>query len=141
MLGKKDCFISKAGKLGGRADSCPKAHSQLSIGGQESLQGEGASHVQKQQSAPTAILKLVISRRPSVNLPVLSTVNLQFQAQFVPFLLRPFLRIVAASVMATVCSSCSQLLPPGERFRICKTAPRIWFRIVSIVLEKALKSP
>lgn len=73
---KKVCFISKAGKLGGRADSCPKAHSQLSISGREFLQGEGASYLQKQHSQLTVILKLVISRLTSVILTVLSTVNL-----------------------------------------------------------------
>ena len=41
----------------------------------------------------------------SVILIVLSTVNLQFQSQFVSISLRPVLGIVAAYVMATVCSS------------------------------------
>ena len=43
----------------------------------------------------------------SVILIVLSTVNLQFQAQFVSRVLRPVLKIVAAYVMAIVWSSCS----------------------------------
>ena len=41
----------------------------------------------------------------SVILIVLSTVNLQFQSRFVSISLRPVLGIVAAYVMATVCSS------------------------------------
>ena len=41
----------------------------------------------------------------SVILIVLSTVNLQFQSWFVSISLRPVLGIVAAYVMATVCSS------------------------------------
>ena len=62
-------------------------------------------HAETAQSALTIILKLVISVLSSVFLIVLSTVNLQFQGQFVPASLQPVLRIVAACVMATVWSS------------------------------------
>ena len=64
-------------------------------------------HVETVQSALTAILKSVIGGLTSILLIVLSTVNLQFKGQFVPISLRPVLGIVAAYVMATVCSSCS----------------------------------
>ena len=63
--------------------------------------------VEAAQSALTIILKLVIGGLTSIILIVLSTVNLQFHGWFVPTSLRPILRIVAASVMATVWSSCS----------------------------------
>ena len=72
---------------------------------------------------------------------VLSTVSLQLQGRFVPISLRPILGIVAAYVMATVWSPCSQLLPPGRGFSIYKTAHRIRLRILSIALEKELKVP
>ena len=64
-------------------------------------------HVETAQSALTVILKLVIGDLTRVILIVLSTVNLQFQGQFVPISLRQILRIVAAYVMATIWSSCS----------------------------------
>ena len=59
------------------------------------------------QSALTVILNWSCSGLISVTLIVLSTVNLQFQGQFVPISLRPALGILAACVMATVWSSCS----------------------------------
>ena len=63
--------------------------------------------MQKQQSALTVILKLVISGLISVILIVLSMVDLQFQGWFVPISLRPTFTILAAYVMATVWLSCS----------------------------------
>ena len=64
-------------------------------------------HAETAQSALTVILTLVIGGLIGNILIVLSTVNLQFQGQFVPISLRPALRIVAAYVMVTVWSSCS----------------------------------
>ena len=64
-------------------------------------------HAETAQSALTVILKLVIRGLTSIILIVLTTVNLQFQGQFIPISLRPVLGIVAAYVMATVWSSCS----------------------------------
>jgi len=61
----------------------------------------------QKQSALTVIWKLIIGGLILVILIVLSTVNLQYQSQFVSFSLRPVFRIVAAHVMATVWSSCS----------------------------------
>ena len=61
----------------------------------------------QKQSALTVIWKLIIGGLILVILIVLSTVNLQYQSQFVSFSLRPVFRIVAAHVMATVGSSCS----------------------------------
>ena len=58
--------------------------------------------MQKQQSALIVIFKLI-----SIILIVLDTVNLQFQWPFVPISLRPLLGIVAAHVLVTVRSSCS----------------------------------
>ena len=76
------------------------------IRGQELLESEGGGYMQK-QSALTVIWKLIIGGLILVILIVLSTVNLQYQSQFVSFSLRPVFRIVAAHVMATVWSSCS----------------------------------
>ena len=58
-------------------------------------------------SVLTVILKLVIGGLTSIILIVLSTVNLQFQGQFVPIYLRPILRIAAAYVTATVWLPCN----------------------------------
>ena len=63
--------------------------------------------MQKQQSSLIVILKLVISGLTSIILIVLGTVNHQFQGLFVPILLRPVLRTVAAYVTAAAWSSCS----------------------------------
>lgn len=63
------------------------------------------------QSALTVISKLVLSGLTSVTVIVLSTINLQYQGQFVPNFLRQILRIVADYVMAIVWPSCSSLLP------------------------------
>ena len=59
------------------------------------------------QSALTVILKLIIGGLTNVILIALSAINLQFQTWFVPVSVRPVLGIVAASIMATVWSSCS----------------------------------
>ena len=58
--------------------------------------------MQKQESALTVILKLVLSGLTSIILVVLGTVNLQFQGLFVSVSLRPVLKIVADYVMAIV---------------------------------------
>ena len=36
-------------------------------------------------------------------------------------------------------AACSYLLPPGGGFGICKTAQRMWLRILSVALEEELK--
>ena len=87
----------------GRADSCPKADSPHCQSGGKSFYRW--LHAETAQSALTVILKLVISGLTSVILIVLSTINLQFRGRFVPISLRLILGIVAACVMATVCSS------------------------------------
>ena len=56
--------------------------------------------MQKQESALTVILKLILSGPTSIILVVLGTVNLQFQGLFVSVSLRPILEIVADYVMA-----------------------------------------
>ena len=63
--------------------------------------------MQKEQSALAVILKLVISGLTSVILIVLGTVSVQFQGPLVPISLKLVLRIVAAYVVATACSSCN----------------------------------
>ena len=55
----------------------------------------------------TVILKLVVRWSISLLLTVQTTVSLQFQGRFVPIALRPFLRTVAACIMAIAWSSCS----------------------------------
>ena len=90
-------------------DTCSKADSPSprQSGGESFYRQREGLHAETAQSALTVILKLVISGLISIILTVLSTVNLQFQGQFVPISLRPVLRIVAAYVMATAWSSCS----------------------------------
>ena len=90
------------------------------------------------QSALTVIFKLIIGGLTSVILIVLGTVNLQFQGPFVPMSLRSILEIVAAHIW----------VQPGHHgvnftwcFSICKTADRIWLKILSIALGKELKVP
>ena len=61
--------------------------------------------MQKQQSALTVILKLVIGDLTKIILIALNTVNLPFQGWFVIVSLRPTDRIVAVYVMVTVWSS------------------------------------
>ena len=68
------------------------------------------------QSALTVIFTLVISGLTSITLAALGTVNLQFQGPFVRISLRPVLRIVAASVVGTVWSSCSNFSHLGFQY-------------------------
>ena len=86
-------------------------------------------------------MRLVISGLTSVNLTVLGIVYLQVHGLFVLISLRPNLGITAAYVMATVWSSYSDLLPPGEGFSIYKMVHRIWLSILSTVLERELNVP
>ena len=58
--------------------------------------------MQKQQSAPTVVFRLVTGGLTSIILIVLGTVNLQFQGWFVSISLSSILRIVAADITATV---------------------------------------
>ena len=53
------------------------------------------------------VSKYLPCARASAWVMVIGMVNLQFQGQFVPISLRPIPGIVAAYVMATVCSSSS----------------------------------
>ena len=69
---------------------------------------------------------------------VLGPVHLEFQGQFVPISLRLVFGTVAAWVMGTVLVI-MELTSSTWGFSICKTAHRIWLRILSIVLEKELK--
>ena len=93
----------------------------------------------RNNTALTVILKLVIGGQSSAILIGLGTINLQFHSWFVPISLGHFLGIVAVYIMTAVWSFCSWLLPPGGGFSICKTAHRIWFRILSIALAAAAK--
>ena len=58
--------------------------------------------MQKQQSALTVILKLVIGGLTSIILIILRTDSFQFQGQFVPICLRKVLGTSAVQVMTTV---------------------------------------
>ena len=89
------------------------------------------SYVQSRTASSGVILKSVV--RWSTQR------HLQPHGLFVPVSLRPVLRTVASYAMVTVWSSCSQLLPSGGSFDIYKTAHKIGFRLVSIVLEKEPK--
>ena len=110
---RKVCFILDASNCGGggtvgktpiqRPTPTPADNQRA-----RAFIGKGrALHAETAQPTLTVILKLVISGLTSVTLIVLSTVNLQFQGQFVPISLRSILRIVAAYVTVTVWSSCS----------------------------------
>ena len=46
---------------------------------------------------------------------------------------------MAADVMATVRSSCSQFLPSAGGFNSHETAQGTWLRVLSIALEEGLK--
>ena len=83
----------------GRADTCQKANSlphPRQSGARAFIDRGRGLHAEMVPSALTVILKLVIGGLTSIILIVLSTVNLQFQGQFVPISLRPVLGIVAA---------------------------------------------
>ena len=100
------------------------------------VDGGRGIHAETVQSALAVMLTLVIGGLISVISIVLSTVNLQFQDQFVSISLRPVLGTVAAHIIGVVWSSCSS---PTWCFGIYKTSHRIWLRILSIALEKKLK--
>ena len=68
---------------------------------------QGGGCLQKQQSALTVILKLVISGLTSIILIVLGTAYFQFQSWFASISLGPVLRTVATPIMAAAWSSCS----------------------------------
>ena len=108
---RKVCFILEAGNLG--AGSYPKADSTppATLNDEQwttafTDRGRGL-HAESAQLALAVVLTLVMGGLISVISIVLSTINLQFQGQFVSISLRPVLGIVAAYIMATVWSSCS----------------------------------
>ena len=108
---RKVCFIWDAGSGAGEGEGGFLSRGQLphprQSGGKSFYRHREGAHAETARSALTVILKLVIGNLISVILIVLSTVNLQFQGQFVPISLRPLLRAVASYVMATGWSSCS----------------------------------
>ena len=89
------------------------------------------------QSALTVIFRLRIGGLTNINLIVLGTVNLQFQSLSVPICLRTVLGIVAAHVLVQSGHHAVNFSTWG--FSICKTAHRIWLRILPVILEKELK--
>lgn len=106
----KVCFILDAGTQGGggeghkgpfspSADSfLPDSTPTMGSGVVKGFIDRGRGCLQKQQSALTVILKLVLSGLTSISFAVLGAVNLQFQGQSVSSSLRPILRIMAAYV-------------------------------------------
>ena len=121
---RKVGFILNAGNWGGGRTPAKKADSPP-VRGQEFYRQAEEGKFQTSKSALTIILKLVTWWSDQHHLHVLSIVNFQFQGHFVLISLKPVLRIVAADVMPTVWSSCSQLLPPGRGFRLHKAAQNI----------------
>ena len=93
---------------GGRADSCLKANSPLTVSGKSfqgdllGVQAEGGATRRTASSAVRAVLQLVIGGLISIFLVVLSTVSLQFQVLLFFISLSPVLGIVAAWVTAVV---------------------------------------
>ena len=143
---RKVCFVLDAsnrwGVEGGRAPvqrPTPPPRPPTTRG-QELLSTEGGGYMQKQhRQLWQASWNWSCGGLTSVILIVLGTVSLQFWGQFVSISLKQILGIVAAYVMPTVWSSCSSLLPPDGGFSICKTAHRIWLRILSIALGEEIK--
>ena len=121
-------MLASSGEGGLRSQGLTPRQSQW---GRAFIGGEKWLHAETARSALTVILKLAMQWSDQCHLDCLSTVDLQFQGQFVPISLRPFLGNVASYVMATVWSSCSQLLPSVGGFSIYKTAQRIQLRISS----------
>ena len=111
LVERKVCFILEAGNLGAgsypKADSPPPATPSDEQWTRAFIDRGRGLHAETAQLALAVMLTLVIGGLISVILIVLSTVNLQFQDQFVSISLRPVLGTVAAYVMATVRSSCS----------------------------------
>ena len=77
---------------------CPLSTRTTGGGVMKGFIDRGRGCLQKQQSALTVILKLVISGLTSISFAVLGAVNLQFQGQLVSSSLRPILRIMTAYV-------------------------------------------
>lgn len=98
------------------------------------MQREGATC----GTMPTIILKLVLWWSYQCHFIVLSTVNLQFQGQFIPTSMRPVLGIVAAYVSYSLIIM-QLIFPPDRDFSYCKPAQRIWLRMLSEFLEEELK--
>ena len=111
LVERKVCFILEAGNLGAgsypKADSPPPATPSDEQWTRAFIDRGRGLHAETVQSALAVMLTLVMGGLISVISIVLSTVNLQFQGQFVSISLRPVLGTVAAYVMATVRSSCS----------------------------------
>ena len=105
LVERKVCFVSEAATWEGRADSCPKTDSPPPPPPTDNQRARAFTdrgrglHAETAESALTVIFKWSGSGLNSFILIVFSTVNLQFQGQFVPISLRPILRIVAAYVM------------------------------------------
>ena len=76
---------------------CPLSTRTMGGGVMKGFIDRGRGCLQKQQSALTVILKLVISGLISIIFIVLGTVNFQFPGALVPISLRPILGIMAAS--------------------------------------------
>ena len=82
-------------------------------------------------------LQVVISGLPSIILVVLRTVNLQFCCVLVPISLQSILKLW--QLKSWVQSGHHVVNFSTWCFGIYKAAHRIWFRILSIALEKKLK--
>ena len=133
--GKESLLNFRCWQLGGEGGLLSEGWlPPLTIRGQELLEPEGGGYMQKQQSALTVIWKLIIGGLILVILIALSTVNLQYQSQFVPISLRPVLRIVAAHVTATSG-------PHGVNFfhLVGVSVSTRELRILSLALEEELK--
>ena len=105
--GRKACFILDSGLDGEGGRLSKELLPTIDNQGARAFIGWGRGlHAETAQSALTVILKLVIGGWTSIIL-VLRTVRLRFPGWFVPGSLRPVRGIVAAHVLATVCSSCS----------------------------------
>ena len=105
-------------------------------GGKSFYRHREGLHAETAQPALTVALKLVLGGLTSIIWGVSGTVSLQFQGQLVS-ILRSALRIAAE--FSRLWSGHHVLPSPpwgGECFPLCKTAPRIWLRMLSTALER-----
>ena len=148
LVERKVCFISDASNCGrgggGNQRPTPSVPPPTSKGVRAFIDRVGGTGLlaETAQSSLTVIFKLVIRGLIScfiltkmIILAVSGAVNLQFQGPFAPIYLQPVLRMQLTS---RVQSGCQVVHFSTWCFGICKTAHRMWLRILSIALEKEL---
>ena len=138
--GKESLLYFRCWQFGERvADICSKADSPpwQAVGESFYRQSQGWGATCRNSSViSNSHLQLVISGLTSIILVVLRTVNLQFCCVLVPISLRSVLKLW--QLKSWVQSGHHVVNFSTWCFGIYKAAHRIWFRILSIALEKKL---